>query len=101
MLAGEDARLARPSRAPFTRHPTPTPRMPTRKRTSTLTPDELRELARAMGCRTQKALAEQLGITQPRVSQILTGAYPIRPGPLLTLVRELQSQYVHGRKVRA
>ncbi|HEU4642144.1 MAG TPA: helix-turn-helix domain-containing protein [Gemmatimonadaceae bacterium] len=54
-----------------------------------------------MGCHTQKALAEQLGVTQPRVSQILTGAYPIRPGPLLTLVRELQAQYIHGRKVRA
>lgn len=79
--------------------------MPPRKRTKqparTVSPDELRALARAMGCHTQKDLAERLGITQPRVSQILTGAYPIRPGALLSLVRELQSQYVHGRKVRA
>ncbi|HEX6536191.1 MAG TPA: helix-turn-helix transcriptional regulator [Gemmatimonadaceae bacterium] len=65
-----------------------------------MTPDELRELARAMGCRTQKALAEQLGITQPRVSQILTGTYPIRPGPLLTLVRELQALYLHPKRRR-
>lgn len=75
--------------------------MAARQSPPTVTPEELRELARAMGCHTQKALAEQLGVTQPRVSQILTGAYPIRPGPLLTLVRELQAQYIHGRKVRA
>lgn len=74
--------------------------MPPRTPTDTVSPDELRQLAHAMGCRTQKELAELLGISQPRVSQILTGAYPIRPGPLLTLVRELQAQYVHGRRTR-
>lgn len=74
--------------------------MPSRPPADTVSPAELRQLADAMGCRTQKELAELLGISQPRVSQILTGAYPLRPGPLLTLVRELQSRYVHGKRSR-
>jgi len=56
--------------------------------------DEVRELADAMGCRTQRDLAERLSITQSRVSQILSGAYPIKRGPLLTLVRTLRAEHV-------
>jgi DNA-binding transcriptional regulator YdaS (Cro superfamily) len=72
-----------------------------RKTSDTVTPDELRELAEAMGCHTQKDLADALGITQPRVSQILSGTYPVKPGTLLTLIRQLQGQHVPGKKKRA
>ena len=68
--------------------------MPKRKLPDTISPDELLALAEAMGCRTQQDLAERLGVTQPRVSQILSGAYPLRPGPLLNLVREFQARYL-------
>src|ERR1700680_4979730 len=68
-------------------------------RSSSVSAIEVRKLAAAMGCRTQRQLAGRLGITQSRVSQILSGAYPIKPGALLTLVRSLQSQYrQHNRK---
>lgn len=74
--------------------------MAQRKSSETVTPDELRELAEAMGCQTQKDLAERLGITQPRVSQILSGRHPVKSGALLTLIRQLQAQYLRGRKRR-
>jgi len=61
----------------------------------TVSPAELRHLAEAMGCHTQKDLADALGITQARVSQILSGKHPVKPGALLTLIRQFQSQ--HGR----
>ena len=57
-----------------------------------VTPAEIRALARALGCRTQTALADALGITQARVSQILSGKHPVKRGALLTLIRQLQSQ---------
>lgn len=57
-----------------------------------VTPAEMKALAVALGCRTQTALAEALGITQARVSQILSGKHPVKRGALLTLIRQLQSQ---------
>lgn len=71
------------------------------KASDRVTPDELWRLAEAMGCRTQKDLAEALGLTQPRVSQILSGKYPVRPGVLLTLIRELQAHHLPTKKGRA
>lgn len=70
------------------------------KSPDTVTPDELWELAEAMGCHTQKDLAEALGITQPRISQILSGKHPVKPGALLTLIRQLQAQHLHTKKKR-
>ena len=64
----------------------------------TISATELLALAEAMGCRTQHDLATRLGVTQPRVSQILSGSYPLKPGPLLNLVRELQARYAAGRR---
>ena len=72
--------------------------MPKRKPATTISPEELLALAEAMGCHTQRDLAERLGVTQPRVSQILSGAYPLKPGPLLNLVRELQARYAGRRR---
>jgi len=66
----------------------------------TVTPDELRELADAMGWHTQQDIADALGITQPRVSQILSGAYPIKLGPLLNLIRQLQAQHLRKKPKR-
>ena len=63
-----------------------------------ITPDELWQLAEAMGCHTQKDLAEALGVTQPRISQILSGKHPVKPGALLTLIRQLQSQHLKKRR---
>ena len=60
-----------------------------------VTPEELRALMEAMGCHTQQEFAQRLGVSQPRVSQMLSGAYPIRPGTLLTLVREYQARYLN------
>lgn len=68
---------------------------------NTITPEELRGLAEAMGCHTQKDLAEALGVTQPRISQILSGKHPVKPGALLTLIRQLQAQHLHTKKRRA
>lgn len=65
-----------------------------------VSPAELWELAEAMGCQTQRDLAEVLGITQPRVSQILSGKHPIKPGTLLTLIRQLQAQHFQNKKRR-
>ena len=59
--------------------------------------DEIRQLADAMGCRTQSELGQLLGITQSRVSQILSGSHPIKKGPLMALVRALQAR--HGRQL--
>ncbi len=56
-------------------------------------PAEVRRLAEAMGCRTQREFAKRLGVSQPRVSQILSGAHPLKPGALLTLVRSLQERH--------
>ena len=64
-----------------------------RRLADTITVRELRDLATAMGCHNQTDFALRLGITQPRVSQILSGAYPIKRGPLMNLVRTLQAQY--------
>ena len=47
-----------------------------------------------MGCRTQTQLAQRLGVTQPRVSQILSGAYPVKKGTLMQLIRTLQATYL-------
>lgn len=50
-------------------------------------------------CRTQSQLGELLGVSQARVSQILSGKYPIKRGPLLNLVRCLQRHHPKkGRK---
>src|ERR1700737_4082188 len=65
-----------------------------------VTPRELRRLAEAMGCQTQQDLARALGITQARVSQILSGKYPVKRGALLTLIRQLQVEHQHSRKER-
>lgn len=59
---------------------------------------ELRDLAAAMGCHNQTEFGLRLGITQPRVSQILSGSYPIKHGPLMNLVRTLQAQYARQSK---
>lgn len=59
-----------------------------------ITPQELRDLAKAMGCKTQLELGNALGISQARVSQILTGAYPLKRGSLLELIRRLQAQHL-------
>lgn len=56
-------------------------------------PEDVRRLAQAMGCRTQREFAKRLGVSQPRVSQILSGAHPLKPGALLTLVRALQERH--------
>jgi predicted transcriptional regulator len=72
-----------------------------KKSSETVTPEELRELGDAMGCHTQKDIAEVLGITQARVSQILSGKHPVKPGALLRLIRQLQTQHVHAKKRRA
>jgi len=72
--------------------------MPKREPAESISAEELLSLAEAMGCRTQQELAERLGVTQPRVSQILSGAYPLKSGPLLNLVRELQTRYASGRR---
>src|SRR5437867_1234312 len=37
-------------------------------------PPEIRQLAEAMGCRTQRDFAKRLGVSQARMSQILSGA---------------------------
>ena len=66
----------------------------------TVTPKELAQLAEAMGCHTQADLAAALGITQARVSQILSGKYPVKPGALLNLIHQLQLQHPPGRKAR-
>jgi len=55
--------------------------------------DEIRQLAYVMGCRTQSQLGQLLGITQSRVSQILSGSHPIKGGPLMALVRALQAKH--------
>jgi transcriptional regulator with XRE-family HTH domain len=68
--------------------------------TRTVTSKELAQLAEAMGCDTQADLAAALGITQARVSQILSGKYPIKPGALLNLIHQLQLQHPPGRKAR-
>lgn len=70
-------------------------RGPVKKRivTVSITVAEMRQLADAMGCRTQSDLGERLGITQSRVSQILSGSHPVKRGPLMTLVRALQAKH--------
>lgn len=60
---------------------------------------ELRDLAAAMGCRNQTEFGRRLGITQSRVSQILSGSYPIKRGPLMNLVRALQAEYARRSDV--
>jgi transcriptional regulator with XRE-family HTH domain len=74
-------------------------RMSTKKRANErepVRPEDVRRLADAMGCRTQREFAERLGVSQPRVSQILSGTHPLKPGALLTLVRALQERYGLG-----
>jgi len=66
----------------------------------TVTPRRLKHLAEAMGCHTQQDLARALGITQARVSQILSGKYPVKPGALLTLIRTLEAEHRYSRKKR-
>lgn len=68
--------------------------MPEPKLPPEVSPEELRALMQAMGCQTQHEFAQRLGVTQPRVSQMLSGAHPIKPGTLLTLVREYQARYL-------
>lgn len=67
--------------------------VPSRRRPNILRPAELRALAAQMGCSTQSQLAKRLGVTQSRVSQILSGTHPVQPGALLNLVRELQIRH--------
>jgi transcriptional regulator with XRE-family HTH domain len=66
----------------------------------TVTPTRLRQLAKALGCQTQRDLARALGITQARVSQILSGKYPVKAGALLTLIRRLELEYLQPTKRR-
>jgi transcriptional regulator with XRE-family HTH domain len=66
----------------------------------TVTPRRLKHLAEAMGCHTQQDLARALGITQARVSQILSGKYPVKAGALLTLIRRLELEYLQPTKRR-
>ena len=68
---------------------------------ATVTPRELKQLAEAMGCRTQQDLARALGITQARVSQILSGKYPVKSGALLTLIRTLEREHRRTKKKRS
>ena len=68
-----------------------------RARTVSISVREVRQLSDAMGCRTQSELGELLGITQSRVSQILSGSHPIKGGPLMALVRALQAK--HGQQL--
>lgn len=56
-------------------------------------PEDVRRLAEARGCRTQREFVNCLGVSQSRVSQILSGAHPLKPGALLTLVRSLQKRH--------
>jgi len=60
----------------------------------TISADEIRTLADAMGCHTQTQFAQRLGITQPRVSQILSGTHPVKKGTLMQLIRTLQATYL-------
>ncbi|MGE3598925.1 MAG: helix-turn-helix domain-containing protein [Dehalococcoidia bacterium] len=60
----------------------------------TVSAAEIRTLADAMGCRTQAQLAQRLGVTQPRISQILSGAHPVKKGTLMQLIRTLQAAYL-------
>jgi transcriptional regulator with XRE-family HTH domain len=62
-----------------------------------VSPIEMRELSAALGCQTQAELAQVLGITQGRISQILSGKHPVRRGALLTLIRQLQAQTIHKK----
>ena len=55
--------------------------------------EDFRRLGEVLGCRTQHDFAQRLGISQARVSQILSGAHPLRPGALLTLVRSLLTEH--------
>lgn len=64
--------------------------MPQAESAETVSAEEVRKLAVRLGCRTQADLADALGISQPRVSQILTGRHPVKRGPLLRLIRQLQ-----------
>jgi len=73
----------------------------TSKGIRTVTPDELRILGQALGCETQADLAAELGVTQSRISQILTGRYPVRPGTLLNLIRRLQAQTLDTQSLGA
>ena len=66
----------------------------------TVTPRRLKHLAKAMGCHTQQDLARALGITQARISQILSGKYPVKAGALLTLIRTLEAEHRRTRKKR-
>ena len=50
---------------------------------------ELRVLQQRLGCVTQAAFAERLGITQAYVSDLLTEKKVLKPGPLLKLVEHL------------
>ena len=59
-----------------------------------ITAAEIRTLADAMGCHTQAQLAQRLGVTQPRVSQILSGTHPVKKGTLMQLIRALQMTYL-------
>lgn len=75
-------------------------RKPTNER-GAVRPEDIRRLAEAMGCRTQREFADRLGVSQPRVSQILSGAHPLKPGALLTLVRSLQERHgLHPESLR-
>ena len=60
----------------------------------TISAAEIKTLSDAMGCRTQTQLAERLGVTQPRVSQILSGAHPVKKGALMQFIRTLQATYL-------
>lgn len=55
---------------------------------------EIKVLADAMGCRTQIQLAERLGVSQPRVSQMLSGTHPVKRGTLMQLIRTLQASHL-------
>ena len=63
-------------------------------------PDELKQLAAAMGCHTQELFAEALGVSQAYVSQLYSGQKALQPGPLLNLIRRLQADHLPARKRR-
>lgn len=62
---------------------------------------ELRELQRALGCKTQGEFADVLGVDQSYISKLYTGEKVVRPGTLLNFIRHLQALHVPGKRKQA
>ena len=71
--------------------------MPTVSNDDAISAAEINTLADAMGCRTQTELAHKLGISQPRVSQILSGTHPVKKGTLMQFIRTLQATHLNKK----